>query len=158
MVRQNELPAPYGAHKRTKRIGRGDDSGKGSYSTKGRKGQLSRTGSGHMRPGLEGNQLPFILRIPGTLGFKNRFSIRYAIIDLEQLEALGEPGKKITPATLLASGLVRNPKLPIKILGDGELTKKLDVTAHKFSKSAKAKIEEAGGKATEFKPAPAKKG
>ena len=153
MVRQHDIGAPHGAHKRTKRIGRGDGSGKGSYSTAGRKGQQARSGRGHQRPGMEGNQLPFIMRIPSQHGFTNHFATHYTIINLEQLEELGKAGDKVTPEWLTVQGLIRNPKQPIKILGDGELTKKLDVTAHKFSKSAKEKIEERGGTATEVTPA-----
>ncbi|MSP78337.1 MAG: 50S ribosomal protein L15 [Dehalococcoidia bacterium] len=149
MVRQHDIRAPYGAHKVTKRIGRGDGSGKGSYSTAGRKGQQSRSGRGHQRPGMEGNQLPFIMRIPSQHGFTNHFAKHYTIISLEQLNEHGKAGDKVTPEWLMAQGLIRNPKQPIKILGDGELTKKLDVTAHKFSKSAKEKIEERGGTTTE---------
>ena len=148
MVKQNELGIPRGAHKRTKRIGRGDGSGKGNYSTAGRKGQQARTGRGHQRPGMEGNQLPFILRIPSQRGFNNKFAIRYAIVNLEQLEKVGESGKNLTPEWMIAMGLVKDPHALVKVLGEGELTKTLQVTAHKFSKSAKEKIEERGGTVT----------
>ncbi len=142
------LSPPPGARKRRKRIGRGNAAGQGTYAGRGMKGQKSRSGA-RIRPGFEGGQLPLIKGLPMKRGFTNRFKTYYSLIKIGSLEEFGA-GTDITPEMLLEMGYLRNLKLPVKILGDGELTKSLNVTAHKFTQSARAKIEGAGGKAQEL--------
>jgi large subunit ribosomal protein L15 len=136
------IRAPKGATEKRKRVGRGMGSGMGKTSTRGHKGQRSRSGSRLMR-GFEGGQNPLHRRLPKR-GFANIFRQEYAIVNLERLVALGE--KDVTPEMLLKAGVVKR-NLPVKILGDGELKSPLNVRAHKFSKSALEKIAKAGGKA-----------
>jgi len=124
-----------------KRVGRGMGSGMGKTSTRGHKGQRSRSGSRMIR-GFEGGQMPLHRRMPKR-GFNNIFRKEYNIVSLERLAALGETS--ITPDVLRKAGVIK-AKLPVKILGGGELTKALTVSAHKFSKSAQEKITKAGGK------------
>ncbi len=143
----NLRPTP-GARKREKRIGRGYGSGHGGHeSTRGTKGQKSRAGGG-VRPTFEGGQTPFWMRFPKR-GFKNPLRIEYAIVNVGTLEEHFEAGDVVTPETLLERGIVKDLKDGLKVLGDGELTKALTVRAHKFSKTAREKIEAAGGKAEE---------
>jgi large subunit ribosomal protein L15 len=125
-----------------KRVGRGMGSGMGKTSTRGHKGQRSRSGSRMMR-GFEGGQMPLHRRMPKR-GFNNIFRQEYAVVNLDRLAELGE--KAITPEVLAKAGLVRAGE-PVKVLGDGDLKSAITVQAHKFSKSAKDKIEKAGGKA-----------
>ena len=134
--------APRKASEKRKRVGRGMGSGMGKTSTRGHKGQRSRSGSRMMR-GFEGGQMPLHRRIPKR-GFVNIFRKEYAIINLERIAALGE--KTVTPEVLLQAGLLRRAGEPYKILGDGELKSAVTVHAHKFSKSAQEKITKAGGK------------
>ncbi|MBI4396496.1 MAG: 50S ribosomal protein L15 [Elusimicrobia bacterium] len=151
MVRLNELkPAPGSRHRR-KIVGRGEGSGHGGKgSTRGFKGQTARSGDKSMRPGFEGGQIPLIRRIPKR-GFNNTaFRKEYSLVNVGDLEALFEPGAAITPEALRASRLVRK-KLPVKILGDGDIQKSFQISAHAFSESAKKKIEKAGGSATVLK-------
>ncbi len=137
-----------GAVKRTKRIGRGHGSGHGGHeSTRGTKGQKSRSGGG-VRPTFEGGQTPFWMRFPKR-GFKNPLRIEYAIVNVGTLEKYFEAGDQVTPEVLVERGIVKDLKDGLKVLGDGELTKALTVRAHKFSKQAVEKIEAAGGKAEE---------
>ena len=117
-------------------------SGHGKTATRGSKGQRSRSGM-RMRPGFEGGQMPLHRRLPKR-GFTNIFRQEYAVVNLERLAALGQA--TITPEVLRRAGMVKKD-LPIKVLGDGELTSALTVQAHKFSKSAQEKIAKAGGKA-----------
>jgi large subunit ribosomal protein L15 len=133
---------PKKATENRKRVGRGMGSGMGKTSTRGHKGQRSRSGTRMIR-GFEGGQMPLHRRLPKR-GFTNIFRQEYAIVSLERLAALGET--TITPDVLRKAGVIKG-KLPVKILGDGELTKALTVSAHKFSKSAQEKITKAGGKA-----------
>lgn len=144
-MRLHELgPAP-GSNKSAYRKGRGAGSGNGKTAGKGHKGQKARSGGG-VRPGFEGGQMPLQRRIPKR-GFNNKiFATTYANINLSDLERF-EDGAVVTQEAILAAGLVKKPLDGIKVLGDGELTKKLTVEAAAFSKSAKQKIEEAGGKA-----------
>lgn len=135
-------PAPGSRHER-KRVGRGTGSGMGKTSTRGHKGQWARSGGG-VRPGFEGGQNPLYMRLPKR-GFKNINRKEYAIVNLNELNKF-EAGTEVTPELLLESGVVKNPKDGIKILGDGELAVGLTVKAHKFSESASRKIEAAGGK------------
>jgi len=136
------LRPPKGATANRKRVGRGMGSGMGKTSTRGHKGQGSRSGSRLMR-GFEGGQMPLHRRLPKR-GFTNIFRVEYRAINLDRLVALGE--KNITLEVLVKSGLARKNDL-IKVLGDGELKSAISVQAHKFSKSAQDKIAKAGGKA-----------
>jgi large subunit ribosomal protein L15 len=137
----SNIHAPKKATEKRKRVGRGMGSGMGKTSTRGHKGQRSRTGSRMIR-GFEGGQMPLHRRMPKR-GFTNIFRKEYAIVSLERLAELGET--TINPDTLRKAGVVKT-KHPVKILGDGELTVALTVSAHKFSKSAQEKITKAGGK------------
>lgn len=145
-MKQHDLKSPKGARHRRKRVGRGDASGHGSYSGRGRKGQQARSGGG-TRPGFEGGQLPLILRLPTRKGFTNPFQKEYQLVKVEDLERKFEAGAEVTSQELLAVGLIRDPRKPVKVLANGELSKPLTVTAHRFSASAMEKIQAAGGKA-----------
>lgn len=139
-------PAPGGEVKRKKRIGRGHASGWGKTSGRGQKGQKARSGGG-VRPGFEGGQMPLFQRLPKR-GFTNNFSKVFAIVNLDQLNRF-EDGTEVTPELLFETGVVKKGKAKdgIKILGSGELEKKLVVKSHKFSKSAEEKINSLGGRA-----------
>jgi len=139
-------PAP-GSRKDRKRIGRGYGSGHGKTSGFGQKGQKSRTGHHKAAPHFQGGQTQISTQLPYKRGFKNRFRVAYQVVNLENLDAL-ETELEVTPEVLAAAGLVRDLRKPIKVLGDGELTKALKITAHRFSASAKSAIEAAGGTAT----------
>jgi large subunit ribosomal protein L15 len=138
----SNIRAPKGAREKRKRVGRGMGSGMGKTSTRGHKGQRSRSGSRLMR-GFEGGQNPLHRRLPKR-GFANIFRTEYAIVNLERLAELG--AKEVTPESLRAAGVVKRA-LKVKVLGDGELKAAVNVRAHKFSKSAMEKITKAGGKA-----------
>ncbi len=142
-----KLSPALGAKKKRKRVGRGNGSGHGTYSGRGCNGQKSRTGN-KMRPGFEGGQLPLIKRLPEKRGFVNIFRTEYSTVNIDQL-AVFEPGSEVTPEKLLDSGIVKSLRRPIKILGNGEISRPLVIKANKFSAAAKAKIEAAGGKAEE---------
>jgi large subunit ribosomal protein L15 len=138
-------PRPGSTH-RVKRLGCGESSGHGKTSGKGHKGQKARSG-GSIRLGFEGGQMPLIRRVPKR-GFNNaNFKTRFAIVNLDTLNAF-ESGATIDEQSLLAAGVIRRPYDQIKILGSGELTKKLTIVAHKASETAKAAIEKAGGSLT----------
>ena len=137
----SNLRPPKGATANKKRVGRGMGSGMGKTSTRGHKGQRSRSGSRMMR-GFEGGQMPLHRRLPKR-GFTNIFRVEYQVVNVDRLAELGE--KSITPELLVKHGLASKNDL-IKVLGDGELKAALTVTAHKFSKSAEEKITKAGGK------------
>ena len=139
------IVASPGARKARKRIGRGDASGRGSYAGRGMKGQKSRSGKG-IRPGFEGGQLPLIKGLPMKRGFTNIFKKQYHLVKLESLSSLPRDSE-VTPETLLEMGFVNNLKHPVKILGGGEIAIPLTVNAHRFTRSAKDKIEAAGGRA-----------
>ncbi len=146
----SNLKPPKGSVKKRKRIGRGEGSGKGGTTTRGHKGAKSR--SGYKRKiGFEGGQMPLYRRIPKG-GFKNRNRTIYRVINLDVLQKLADDKKltKIDHKALLNNSLASKDDL-IKILGRGELTSKLDVSAHAFSESAKKAIEEQGGSATKIK-------
>lgn len=146
MVRLNELQPAPGAHRPRQRVGRGIASGKGKTSGRGHKGQKARTGGG-VRPGFEGGQWPLYRRVPKR-GFTNaRFKREFAEVNLDQLNRAFAPGDEVTPERLLERGLVRDAKHGIKILARGTLDRPLTVRAHRFSRTAVAKIEAAGGKA-----------
>jgi large subunit ribosomal protein L15 len=135
-------PAP-GSTKRRKVVGRGRGSGRGTTAGRGGKGQTARTGSS-IPAWFEGGQMPLIRRLPKR-GFTNIFKKNYAIINIEILDRF-ESGQEITPALLVSQRLIRSRNNGVKVLGTGALTKTLTVHAHKFSQSAAAKIEAAGGK------------
>jgi large subunit ribosomal protein L15 len=137
----SNIRAPKKATEKRKRVGRGMGSGMGKTSTRGHKGQRSRTGSRMIR-GFEGGQMPLHRRMPKR-GFTNIFRKEFNIVSLERLVELGET--TITPEVLRKAGVIKT-KHPVKILGDGELTTAITVSAHKFSKSAQEKITKAGGK------------
>jgi large subunit ribosomal protein L15 len=146
---------PAQARKDRKRIGRGLGSGKGRYSGRGLKGQKSRAGSHKMSAGFEGGQMPIDMRLPKLRGNTSAdampigpFRTYSQPVNLRDIEDRFEAGADVTPDALVAAGLLKNTKTDIKILGSGELTKELAVTAHGFSKSARAKIEAAGGSVT----------
>ena len=146
-MRQDTLsPAPNSKHAR-KRVGRGNGSGHGTYSGRGCKGQKSRSGH-RMRPGFEGGQLPLIKRLPRKRGFVNIFRTEYSTVNLDKL-GIFESGSEVTPEKLVAAGVVKSRRHPIKILANGDISYPLVVKANKFSAAAKAKIEAAGGKAEE---------
>lgn len=136
------LKAPRKASENRKRVGRGMGSGMGKTSTRGHKGQRSRSGSRSMR-GFEGGQMPLHRRLPKR-GFVNIFRTEYEVVNLEKLASLGD--SEITPEVLRKAGMVSSKKALVKVLGQGELSRALTVHAHKFSKSAQEKIEKAGGK------------
>jgi large subunit ribosomal protein L15 len=146
-MRHDTLRPVPGTRKNSKRVGRGNGSGHGTYSGRGVKGQKSRAGF-NIRPGFEGGQLPMIKRLPRQRGFTNIFRIEYSVVGVGSL-SMFESGSEVTPAELLASGLVKSMKNPVKILAQGEIERPLTVKAHKFSAAAKAKIEAAGGVAEE---------
>jgi large subunit ribosomal protein L15 len=145
---------PAAPRRSRKRIGRGQGSGKGRYSGRGIKGQKSRAGSHKMRPGFEGGQMPIYMRLGKQRGPYSKDAMpvgphrteTYAVNvrDLERFDA----GTDVTPELLVEKGLIRNTRVDVKVLGTGELTKKLSVTAHRFSKTAREKIEAAGGTVT----------
>ena len=139
----HDLGPAYGATTKRKRVGRGIGSGTGKTAGKGHKGQKARTG-GSIRRGFEGGQTPLYRRIPKR-GFKNRFATEYAVINLSDLEKF-DNDTVVDIDLLLKEGIVRKELDGLKVLGNGELTKKLTVVAKKFSKSAEEKIQAAGGK------------
>lgn len=142
----NLKPRPGSRH-RVKRLGNGESSGKGKTCGKGHKGQKARSG-GSIRLGFEGGQMPLIRRVPKR-GFNNAvFHLNYAVVNLSTLEAKFENGATVDEASLLAAGIIRKPYDGVKILGGGELKKKLSITVNKASESAKAAIEKAGGTLT----------
>ncbi len=144
----HEITEKAGKHRRRKRIGRGEASGVGKTSGRGHKGAGSRSGNSY-RPYFEGGQMPLARRMPKR-GFSNAaFRTHYHVVNLKTLEARMDDGAEVTVETLAKAGIVRDAKLPLKILGEGELTKKFNVTAAKFSASAKQKIESSGGTVTE---------
>ena len=144
-MKLHELRPSEGAFKTSKRLGRGTGSGLGKTSGKGHKGQNARSGGG-VRPGFEGGQLPLFRRLPKR-GFSNAmFKVEYATINVSDLEKF-EDGAVVTPELLKEMGILKKQLAGVKILGNGDLTKKLTVKANKFSASAVEKIEAIGGKA-----------
>ena len=143
MAELHELSPAPGSHRDRKRVGRGPGSGTGKTSGRGQKGQKARSGAS-IPAGFEGGQMPLHRRIPKR-GFTNMNRVEYQVVNIGQLAALtGEVG----PGALRAAGLIRSLRKPIKILGDGELSASLQVSAHAFSGSAREKIEGAGGSVT----------
>ncbi|MFA5658773.1 MAG: 50S ribosomal protein L15 [Oscillospiraceae bacterium] len=143
-MKLHELSPAPGSTKETKRIGRGHGSGQGKTAGKGHKGQNARSGGG-VRPGFEGGQMPLARRIPKR-GFNNIFGTEYAVINVSDLDRFVD-GTVVDAELLKASGLIKQQLDGIKILGKGDILKKLTVKAAAFSQTAKEKIEKAGGKA-----------
>ncbi|MBQ8433293.1 MAG: 50S ribosomal protein L15 [Clostridia bacterium] len=141
-MRIHTIQPAVGAVKSDKRLGRGIGSGLGKTSGKGHKGQWARSGGG-VRPGFEGGQTPLARRLPKR-GFNNKFAVKYDIVNLDALNIF-EEGTVVTPELLAEMRIVTNKNNGVKVLGNGQLTKKLTVKADKFSASAKAAIEAAGG-------------
>ena len=152
MLRQNSIAPAPGSRKDRKRVGRGNGSGHGTYSGRGCKGQKARAGNNKVRPGFEGGQLPLIKRLPRKRGFTNIFRVEYSTVSVGALNAF-ESGAEVTLELMLAAGLIKSSTRPVKILGDGDIDRPLTVKAQRFSASAKAKIEAAGGKAEEVEHA-----
>jgi large subunit ribosomal protein L15 len=147
-MKLQELKPAKGAKKRRKIIGRGPGSGHGLYATRGIKGQKSRSGTS-ISPRFEGGQMPLVRRIPKR-GFKNYSRKEYAVINIGMLAEKFEAGTEITPDAIIKQKLIK-VKLPIKVLGNGEINKALNIKAHAFSKSAEEKIKKAGGSSTVIK-------
>ena len=145
-MKLNNLAPAKGATKNSKRVGRGQGSGKGGTATRGTKGAQARAGYSH-KIGFEGGQMPIQRTLP-KFGFKNPTRVEYQAVNVSKLQELAEKFgvSAITPDTLIEAGLVSKNDL-VKVLGNGEITTKVEVTAHAFSKTAIAKIEAAGGKA-----------
>ena len=138
----SQLKPPPGQKHKKRRLGQGMGTGRGKFSGRGAKGAKSISGYSRMR-GFEGGQMPLHRRLPKR-GFTNIFKTEYEVVNLDRLAGLG--ASEITPETLRKAGVVSSKKSLVKILGAGELSKALTVSAHKFSKSAQEKIEKAGGK------------
>ena len=143
-MKMHELAPAIGSTKEAKRIGRGHGSGNGKTAGKGHKGQKARAGHG-MRIGFEGGQMPLHRRVPKR-GFNNIFAEEWVAINVASLEVF-EDGATVDAAALVSKGIIKKANLPVKVLGNGKLTKKLTVTLNAFSASAAEKINSIGGKA-----------
>ncbi len=149
-MHQSDLrPVPGSIHKK-RRVGRGNSSGHGTYSGRGIKGQQSRSGR-DLRIGFEGGQIPLIRALSRKKGFTNRFRVEYEPINVSALAGLAA-GTTVTAESLRAAGIVKSARLPVKILGDGEISVALAVEVERLSAAARTKIEQAGGTATELTP------
>ena len=146
-MKLHDLKPAVGATTAPKRLGRGTGSGLGKTSGKGHKGAKARSGGGK-RPGFEGGQMPLTMRLPKR-GFTNKWRVEYATVNVERLNIF-EDGEVVSPVELIQAGILKNVQDGVKILGNGEITKKLTVQANKFSETAKQKIEAAGGKVEVF--------
>lgn len=144
-MKLHDLHSPEGTKKPRKRVGRGSAAGQGKSAGRGTKGQASRSG-GTKGPYFEGGQLPLVRRLPFRRGFTNIFRVDYVPVNLYRLEGFSAHDE-VTPATLAEAGIIRSSALPVAILGEGDLDRPLVVRAHRFSASARTKIEEAGGTA-----------
>jgi len=149
-MKLHDLKPDVGAHKHRTRVGRGISAGKGKTAGRGTKGQKARTGGGK-GPYFEGGQLPLVRRLPFKRGFTNLFRIEYQEVNVSALQKAFSRGGSVTPAALKLHHLISDVDKPVVILGDGELKAKLKISAHRFSKSARTKIEEAGGTVNELK-------
>jgi large subunit ribosomal protein L15 len=147
----HELRPDRGATHAKKRVGRGNATGHGTYAGKGLKGQKSRSGKKSAYDAFEGGQFPMSRKFHVLRGFNNKWRVEYQPVNLAALDRFDD-GATITPETLREAGILRHLREPVKVLGVGDLSKKLDITAHRFSASAKAKIEAAGGTATLVAP------
>lgn len=145
-MKLNDLGPNPGARKKRKRVGRGTGSGSGKTSGRGTKGQGARSGGGK-GPYFEGGQLPLARRLPFKRGFTNIRRIEYKPVNIYQIAAMDFGSEDITPAVMVKAGLLKKATDPVVILGDGELEKAVTIVAHRFSTSAREKIEAAGGKA-----------
>jgi large subunit ribosomal protein L15 len=141
----NDLRPVEGSRKARKRVGRGNSSGYGTTSGRGTNGQLSRSGGGK-GAGFEGGQTQLAMRLPKLPGFTNHSRVEYAPVNVARLEALFADGDTVDAESLKEKGVIKHDYIPVKVLGDGELTKKLTVKVDKVSASAQSKIEAAGGK------------
>lgn len=148
MVKAHELKPNPGARRDSRRVGRGDGSGMGNYSTRGIKGQKARTGGG-VRRGFEGGQNPLMKGLPMLRGFTNIFRVEYAEVNLERLASFS-PGARVSPAEMQSAGLIKDASLRVKVLARGGVDKPLLVAAHRFSKAARVAIEAAGGTVEEL--------
>ncbi|HVP04414.1 MAG TPA: 50S ribosomal protein L15 [Dehalococcoidia bacterium] len=147
-MQAHQLKPNKGATHAKRRVGRGNASGTGTYSGKGGKGQTARTGK-KPRRFFEGGQTELMRRLPTKRGFVSPFRVEYQAVNLRDLDRF-EAGAEVTPETLRAAGILSTVRKPVKLLGDGELDRKLTVRVHKFSMSAREKIEAAGGTAEEL--------
>ena len=147
-MKLHDLKPAEGATTARKRLGRGVGSGLGKTSGKGHKGAKARSGGGK-RPGFEGGQMPLTMRLPKR-GFTNKWRVEYSTVNVGRLNDVFEDGAVVTPVELVESGILKNVQDGVKILGNGEITKKLTVKATRFTASAKEKIEAAGGKVEVF--------
>lgn len=143
-MQQHTLKKQKGSTKKQKRLGRGNSSKRGTYCGRGVKGQSARSG-GRRRPGFEGGQTPLIRRMPKLKGFKNINRINYQVVNIGKLNEIFKASDEITPSLLYQKRLISKKDQPVKILGTGELDKKLTIKAHKFSKSAESKIKKSKG-------------
>ena len=143
-MKLHDLKPSPGATKRRKRVGRGISAGKGKTAGRGEKGQNKRSGGGK-GPYFEGGQLPLVRRLPTLRGFTNRNRVAYQPVNVARLAALFEPGTEVTPELLVEARVIRAHGGPVVILGSGEINTPLHVKAHRFSASARQKIEAAGG-------------
>lgn len=141
-----DLKPAEGSRKNRKRVGRGHAAGQGKTAGRGMNGQKSRSGGGK-GAGFEGGQQPLAMRLPKLPGFINHNRVEYAPVNVSRLEEIYADGETVNGETLCAKGVIKKPFIPVKVLGNGEITKKLTVQAAAFSASAKEKIEAAGGKA-----------
>jgi large subunit ribosomal protein L15 len=146
-----ELKPDRGATHSKKRLGRGNASGNGTYAGRGLKGQKSRSGKKAAYDAFEGGQFPSSRKYHVLRGFNNKWRVPFQPINVAALERFDD-GSTVTPESLLAAGLLRHLREPVKVLGTGELTKKLTISAHRFSEAARTKIEQAGGTATLIGP------
>ena len=146
-MKLHDLKPAVGATTAPKRLGRGTGSGLGKTSGKGHKGAKARSGGGK-RPGFEGGQMPLTMRLPKR-GFNNKWRVEYATVNVDRLNIF-EDGEVVSPVELIQAGILKNVQDGVKILGNGEITKKLTVKATKFTQAAKEKIEAAGGKVEVF--------
>ena len=150
-MKLHDLRPDKGAKKNRKRIGRGISAGQGKTSGRGTKGQGARSGGGKGAY-FEGGQLPLVRRLPFKRGFTNIFRVEYQEVNLDDLARLFGQGDEVTPESLAAKGLIRKVDQPVVILGRGELEAALTVKAHRFSGTAREKIEKAGGSVAELEP------
>lgn len=141
----HDLRPNEGAKKARKRIGRGNSSGHGTTAGRGQNGQLSRAGGGK-GAGFEGGQTPLAMRLPKLPGFRNINRVEYAPVNVSRIDALYADGETVDGESLVAKGVIKSADKLVKVLGNGEITKKVTVKVDKVSVSAKAKIEAAGGK------------
>mgnify|MGYP001353865863 FL=1 len=145
-INLSDLKPNEGANQERKRLGRGIGSGKGKTSGKGHKGQKARTGGG-VRPGFEGGQLPIQKRMPYLRGFTNIYTTPWEVVNLDTIAALELDGP-VTPEALVAAGVVRGTEFPVKILGRGEFSGKIEIHAHAISEAAREQLEKSGGTIT----------